>query len=315
MAELQLKTDAGFNRLIYPLPKNQYTVLEQQTIANGCQREIYTWNGTVISERDLFEICIKHAVSMKIAHIFATSREEVTAWICRNQMKRTDLPDNMRKYLVGRLYFAEHVLGAHTALQNRMQTKTSKDIIVNEPRYEEKMTALRERLGREYNISYATVWKYEIYSQAIDVIYDVNPDFVGKVLSNEMKISQETIVAISRLTPKQIKSTIDEIEDNKAFYFKEPPIKRQHRKKEVMPLSFDDGSIKDMPVFDPDAEIISLSLTIPSWISSIKRVQASSDISKVSANAKNRLRKELMKINNTITDIIKAIEEDYEWTK
>ena len=310
MADIQLKKDVFFDRLIYKLPVEQYTILEHQTILNGCTTEIFTWNGTVISEYDLFEICSRYSIPMKISHIFATSKEEVMAWICRNQMKRNDLPDNMRKYLIGKLYIVEHILGAHAASQKRMQTKAPKDIIIGEPRYEEKMTALRERLGKESNISFATVCKYELYSQAIDIIYDINTDFTARALSNELKISQETIVAISHLTPKQILNTTSDIMESRASYYNEPHILRKHRKKETAILPPSDGSIKDMPAFDPDAEIISLSLTIPSWVSSIKRVQASSNISQVSSNAKNRLRKELHKINITIADIMKAIEED-----
>ena len=310
MADIQLKTDVYFNRLIYILPNEQYTNLELQTLHSGCIREIYTWNGTVISERDQFEICLKNSIPMKIAHIFATSREEVTAWICRNQMKRNDIPDNMRKYLIGRLYSVEYILGAHAASRNRINIKTPKDIIVGEPRYEEKITDLRQRLGKEFHISLATVCKYELFAQAIDVIYEVNADFSEKILSNSLKISQETVVSISQLPPKQILNTTYKISENRFSYFKEQPIKRKHSKKEVQPTSLCESSIKDMPVFDPDAEIISLSLTIPSWISSIRRVQTSSDFSQVSMNAKNRLREELYKINITIEDIMKAIEED-----
>lgn len=310
MADNQLKKDGFFDRMIYTLPLEQYSILEQQTIKNGCANEIFTWNGTVISEYDLFDICSKHSIPMKISHIFATSKEEVTAWICRNQMKRNDLPDNMRKYLIGKLYTAEHILGAHAASRKRIQTKAPNEVIIGEPRYEEKMTALRERLSKEYNIAFATVCKYELYSQAIDTIYDVNPDFVARALSNELKISQETIVEISRLTPNQILNATSDILESRISYYSEPPVQRKHRKKEPPVLPPSDGSIKDMPAFDPDAEIVSLSLTIPSWVSSIKRVQASSDFSQVSSNAKNRLRNELHKINVTISEIIKAIEED-----
>ena len=51
-------------------------------------------------------------------------------------------------------------------------------------------------------------------------------------------------------------------------------------------------SVKDMPEYDPDAEISSMIYTIPSWINSISRL-ISTDFSKVTNNAKLKLLNEL----------------------
>lgn len=51
--------------------------------------------------------------------------------------------------------------------------------------------------------------------------------------------------------------------------------------------------IKDMPTYDPDGEVCSLALTIPSWISSIDRTQSVSDFEKVSESAGAKLIYEL----------------------
>ena len=69
-------------------------------------------------------------------------------------------------------------------------------------------------------------------------------------------------------------------------------------------------SIKDMPQYDPDSEVASLALTIPSWISSMKRVSNASDMSKVSDNAKARLRNELDRLGNAIFDMFDVLKEE-----
>ena len=54
------------------------------------------------------------------------------------------------------------------------------------------------------------------------------------------------------------------------------------------------ASVKDMPVFDPDAEVTGLTLTIPSWSGSIDRTISGTDLSIVSAEAKARLASALL---------------------
>jgi hypothetical protein len=69
-------------------------------------------------------------------------------------------------------------------------------------------------------------------------------------------------------------------------------------------------SIKDMPAYDPDAEFASLTLTIPSWISSIKRAINASDINKVSMKSKDRLRIELEKLCDVIFEVFDVLKEE-----
>ena len=45
-----------------------------------------------------------------------------------------------------------------------------------------------------------------------------------------------------------------------------------------------------MPAFDPDAEVTALTLTIPSWISSVDRIKASTDLRAVSRSARSDLK-------------------------
>jgi hypothetical protein len=67
-------------------------------------------------------------------------------------------------------------------------------------------------------------------------------------------------------------------------------------------------SVKDMPVFDPDAEITALALTVPSWCSSIERTRVKVDLSIVSGVAKNKLVAALNSLQNQIAHMLSAIE-------
>ena len=65
-----------------------------------------------------------------------------------------------------------------------------------------------------------------------------------------------------------------------------------------------------MPAFDPDADITGLTLTIPSWTSSINRVLTKTDLSIVSDTARNSLANELQSLLKNIDKMLSAIEED-----
>ena len=71
----------------------------------------------------------------------------------------------------------------------------------------------------------------------------------------------------------------------------------------------DYGPEYDMPEYDPDAEVIGLTLTIPSWSSSIDRI-GRSDLDNVSASARARLFNALTDLQNTIVSMISAIKEE-----
>lgn len=62
--------------------------------------------------------------------------------------------------------------------------------------------------------------------------------------------------------------------------------------KKIYPLM----PIKQMPAYDPDADIISLTLTIPSWIESIKRKCSTASLENNSSHAINRLTSALTKL-------------------
>ena len=81
--------------------------------------------------------------------------------------------------------------------------------------------------------------------------------------------------------------------------------------KKIYPLM----PIKQMPAYDPDAEIISLALTIPSWIDSIKRKCCNISLENNSSQAVDKLIIALTNLCNessTIIDKVRRMEDSYE---
>jgi hypothetical protein len=69
-------------------------------------------------------------------------------------------------------------------------------------------------------------------------------------------------------------------------------------------------SVKDMPSYDPDAEISSLTLTIPSWCSSLSRTISHADLKAVTDHARKNLHHALFQLMKTIQGILDDLQEN-----
>ena len=63
-----------------------------------------------------------------------------------------------------------------------------------------------------------------------------------------------------------------------------------------------------MPVYDPDAEVAGLTLTIPSWMSSIDRTKTTAHLEAISPTAKQNLMTALTELEGKIREMLHAIE-------
>ena len=69
------------------------------------------------------------------------------------------------------------------------------------------------------------------------------------------------------------------------------------------------AQIKNMPLFDPDAEVSSLAFTIPSWCSMISRTQNCANLRRVSALAKMRLIGQLETLKSQADLLLESLKE------
>ena len=238
-------------------------------------------------------------------------REEVVAWICANQLGRRNISEETRRFLIGKQYEAEKMVskiknprGLNQYSGGKPDSKTSH--IPKE--YFRHHTAAR--IAQENNISSGSVEKYAIYSRAIDVLAEREPEIVPKILSGQYKISHKNVVELSKLSPSEIRKVEQRIQKI------QQPFVQYNKMRNVIRSATESAqeratapSVKDMPTFDPDADITVLTLTIPSWSSSINRVRTKTDLSIVSPAARNDLARELHLLINHIKEMLSAIEE------
>ena len=310
----RLKVEERFKKLIPPLSEEEFKQLEENIIRDGCREPLSIWNNIILDGHNRYEICTRLQIPFSIVRISLRNREEAIAWICANQIGRRNISDVTRRYLIGKRYEMEKILGVHNARGINQYTKREpKPKIVTEHRFDETATVTAERLGREYRLSHAAISKYGVYANAIDSLSKTVPELTEKIITGQIKVSQDNAIKLSRLSPYKIRQMSEQILSEWATSggysdLRFIPEKRCHNK--IAPPINPQGTVKEMPVYAPDAEITGLTLTVPSWVSSINRTRSLAKLSEVSDAARNKLAIELDGLKETINLMLTAMKED-----
>lgn len=300
--QIKLKIDKEFKTLIPPLSPKEYEQLEANIIADGCREPIVIWKGYIIDGHNRYEICKKHKIGYKVKEMSFESRDEAVVWICTNQLGRRNIAEETRKYLIGIQYETEKVINKkkNAMGKNQYSSGASQDT-TEHPLYTGVRTA--QRIADENHISSGTVQKYGIYAKALDIIEEKCPDLVSKILSGKYKISHESVCELAKKTSDELKKISRKMSRNQMPYIKycnSRSVIMNSEAEESLPNSSTAsiGSIKNMPVYDPDSEITRLTLTIPSWICSIQKTRSSIKINEASEAAKDKLMQSLLDLEN-----------------
>lgn len=302
----KLKIDPEFRGLIRPLTTSEREQLEANLLADGCLDAIITWKGIIVDGHNRYEICTEHDIPFNIIEKEFDCRESVIAWICNHQLGRRNLSEATRKYLIGIQYDAEKI---SRRLRNKMGLNQyghlDPEIEAEIERGEHKRHLTAERIAKENNISPATVQKYSLYSKALDRLKQKVPEIVPKILSGEYKISHENVIELADLSPQEIRIVMRNIEakEEASNRYKVPRTALQELPRRKEPHKTMGATIKDMPAFDPDAELVGLALTIPSWVSSLDRLQQKTELGVVSPKAKLRLIRELAALDSKAMEL------------
>lgn len=170
------------------------------------------------------------------------------------------------------------------------------------------------RIAEANHISHGTVEKYATYSRALDELGKKDKEIVSKILSGRYKISHNHVLELSKMAPSQIRQFCEQMESSQQPFVQYNQVRQTITQMNSVPRHAPQKpvkpSVKDMPQFDPDAEITGLTLTVPSWSSSLQRLKTKTDLSIVSSQAKGKLAEVLLDLHVQIKAMLEAIKEE-----
>ena len=312
MDKKEFKIDYEFKRLSKTLSLQEHFDLEQEIKKNGSMKPVVVWNGFLVAEYERYSICENVGIPYKVVELDLDCREAVISWLCVKQLEAGDITEEKRKFLIGLQYENEKIVNSKRRKRSRLEY-SKKDSPRKDVTLDGNEMDVRPVVGRvaaDNNIALATAVKYGTYARALLEIDKKEPQLFSKILSGQYRISHENIVMLSRLSEDELKRFNRKFHTDSNFYSRYRKTRKLVLKsKEENEKCEKPVSIKDMPEFDADADVVGLALTVPSWTGSIQRVWRKTDFDIVSENAKANLVTALEELNETATDVIQALRE------
>ena len=303
-----LKIDPEFKSLMHPLSEKEFLSLRESLLDGKGAYSIAAWNDYLVDGYERYMICREENLPYHVHRIGFSSREHVITWICREQLKKENLPIERFRYLIGKRYETERVV--RKASNSETNPQLSHNKLQNTNSYR---TALN--LGEEYSLSHNTVYKYGVYSRMIDIIMEKDSDLAQKILSGKLRISHDNIIELSRLPQENIKRLNKSLSKEGINHVVISDILRGFQWKRVVEprtktIPQEEIPIKQMPQFDPNAAPSSLAYTMPSWEGTVKRIQNDTDFQIVSEDVKNKLAYQIRQLQNTLDTLSKQMEDN-----
>jgi len=319
VSDYNLNIDPEFKRLLPELQPEEFQRLEESILEEGCRDPIVIWDNTIVDGHNRYSICQKHGIPFSTTSLVFSRREEAIRWICLNQMGRRNISTELLRYQIGKRYNMEKLLSSthNPKGKNQYSEVPSEDMIQPPGNY----MGTAARIGREYNVSHFAVHTYKDIARAVDKIAEKDDRLSEHYLNGRIRIKKDDLVTISEMGKNQVHAltnslirqektscrTEDILESlsHGRDYERENLAARERRKSAGTARP----SVKDMPEFDPDGEVASLSLTIPSWNTSIDRVFNKTKMSEISEKARTQLKTELISLRESVDVVLLAIEE------
>ena len=165
--------------------------------------------------------------------------------------------------------------------------------------------------------STGTQLKRIVQSKNYKILKEKYPELAEAIRKEEIAVSRAVVGILSTLSKQELetvhKAAVAYKGEGKISCIKEKASdqtsnlfiqnKNKSSSRRVFPLM----PIKRIPSYDPDAEISSLALTIPSWIASIDRKCSNTIMEETSAQARQNLIKALTELSLVSGEIVKQI--------
>lgn len=289
-----IELDEEFENLIKPFSELECHRIQLGAVLRNNTR-IRVWQNIVICDSYLYKTCTESDIPFDIVHEDFPNRNAALTFVCTEQLQREDLTYEYKKYLIGKLFNLEK-----RTLHSKRITKLS----------------IASDLGTTYSVSAGAIQKYGLYAEAIDHLFDVAPELARTVLDDRLRISHESTIELARF-PKDELSIIAQItKDSRSKRMTFSEIKHEIRwknytatnKASSKPRKEENVEIKKMPAYDPDADIMGIALTIPSWIKAINRAVEHTDIAATTPKGRNSFKEQLYALDDVVIKVISLME-------
>jgi hypothetical protein len=174
-----------------------------------------------------------------------------------------------------------------------------------------------EQMGIALGYSIFTIKRAINYAIAIEKIQELLPNIATDILNGKMRFTAFDTIALAKMDFLEICAVVERLENENTsakIIIVEQKILRKKTNRPGRPKrDIDEAlrtSVKDTPLYNPNAQINALAYTIPSWVSMVERTMATSVFSETSLSARDRLMEEASKLTEAINNISRLLKEE-----
>ena len=188
---INLKIDPEFQSQIPPLTDDEYYQLEENILKEGMLiSPLIVWGNTLVDGHNRYEIVQEHPeISFSTMPLPFESREEVLAWICKNQLGRRNLTPEQKKFLIGKQYSVEHRKPGGNG--NNQHTAAAKKTAPEE-------SSIRKQIAERNNVSESYVVRSEKFMRGVEIMEQMIPGMQEKILSGQFKVRDADMHRLAR---------------------------------------------------------------------------------------------------------------------
>ena len=291
--------DKEFQALAPIYSKEDYSKAESNLVLLGsAPYPIKVWNNIILTDFLCYQLCHKYNIPFEIEKMSFYSENDALFYACETFIQTEYLPEPHERYLIGKAYYYMRALMADVYHGKRPVHFAKEHTQILGNKFAKNKTAFIA--SSIFHVSPTTVTKYSNFASAVDEIRRKNKTVGDAILAQSFRISMENTMVLSKLSPTRIaqayREGITRLPDS--FYIEQPPLPQKAN-----------PQIKQMPVYDRDAELSSLTLTVNAWNCSMERFLRISKLSLASDEAKEKLENVLEKLCNTASLILLKIKE------
>ena len=306
----ELKIDPELQSLHIFYTEAKLQKLEENICKTGAVRPILIWNGVIVDGHKRYAIFHKRKIPFFIKEASFNNKNEIKEFICRNNLLRRDLTEEYKRYFIGKIFQIKYAESLNrVTVDHTSETKTE----IDKGNHKCKLAG---NVAEQFRVSASTILSYNNYVAAIDIIYLYLPPLAEKILTSKITLTLENVIEITRLPSIEFQILCQHLNHGQTEYLFLEESKRKLKgyklqkfrseERKVIPPK---AGIKETPLYDPDAELSSLRLTIPSWISSIQRIIEKSDIISSTAEAKGKLFLQLSELKTVVNELSQLLKE------
>ena len=217
MRIINLKIDPEFQSQIPPLTDDEFKQLEENILKEGkLLSPLIVWGNTLVDGHNRYAILQKHPeIYFSTMPLPFESREEVLAWICKNQLGRRNLTPEQKKFLIGKQYSVEHRKPGGNG--NNQYAATTQKAVQEElcqfdtipPTASE--ASVRKQIAERNNVSESYVVRSEKFMRGVEIMDQMMPGTKEKILSGQFKVRDANMHRLARADFPNRKQIVHEI--------------------------------------------------------------------------------------------------------